>query len=46
LVLNAHHIKAWNKYPKLRLTLSNLLTVCRECHLVIHFGLKRGLPSG
>ena len=40
--LIAHHIRDWNKYPKLRYIVSNGLTVCRSCHKKIHkeIGLK------
>jgi 5-methylcytosine-specific restriction endonuclease McrA len=34
--LNAHHIKYWSDAPDLRLTLSNLVTYCRKCHMVAH----------
>ena len=34
--LEAHHIKGWSKYPKLRYELSNGITLCRECHKLIH----------
>jgi len=33
LYLEAHHIKSWKNYPKLRYTLYNGITLCRECHL-------------
>lgn len=32
VVLNAHHIKRWADYPKLRYYLPNLITLCRDCH--------------
>jgi 5-methylcytosine-specific restriction endonuclease McrA len=37
-VLNAHHFDPWARYPERRLDLTNLVTVCRPCHLAIHFG--------
>lgn len=30
--LNAHHLKSWKKYPKLRFVLSNGITLHKECH--------------
>ena len=35
--LNAHHIKKWSEYPKLRFKISNGITVCLGCHKKIHF---------
>lgn len=32
----AHHIKRWADYPKLRLVLSNGITLCRRCHTKEH----------
>ena len=34
--LIVHHIKKWSRYPELRFTPSNLLTVCEVCHRKIH----------
>ena len=34
--LNAHHIKSYAKYPKLKLELSNGITLCKKCHIKIH----------
>ena len=34
--INAHHIKSWKDYPKLRFKLNNGITLCNKCHKAIH----------
>lgn len=34
--LNAHHLKPFAEYPKLRFEVSNGLTLCKECHINEH----------
>lgn len=34
--LHAHHINAWADAPLLRMDITNLVTLCRSCHLWVH----------
>lgn len=36
--LNAHHIKSRARHPKLIMDLDNGLTLCRDCHDIVHYG--------
>lgn len=42
--LNAHHIKPYAEYPKLRVALDNGVTLCIPCHEKVH-GRKMSSPS-
>lgn len=40
--LNAHHIKRYKDHKKLRLTVSNGVTLCKKCHKKEHGRLNNG----
>ena len=40
--LNAHHIESYNNNPDLRTTLSNGITLCKDCHDEFHNQYGRG----
>lgn len=39
---NAHHLCAYNKYTKLRISLGNGVTLCEKCHMNFHNKYGRG----
>lgn len=34
--LNAHHIKSYAEYPELRIDVNNGITLCENCHKLVH----------
>lgn len=40
VMLHVHHIKSFADYPKFRLTKSNLITLCKNCHAFVHSKLN------
>ena len=40
--LEAHHLKPYRSHPKLRLELTNLKTLCKQCHDTLHANEAKG----
>lgn len=34
--IHAHHVKEWAEFPELRFDVANGLTLCQDCHQIIH----------
>lgn len=43
--LNAHHIETWAACPEKRFDETNLVTLCRPCHLIVHNGDYATIPD-
>jgi len=43
--LEAHHIRSWINFPKLRYKLNNGLTLCKECHKLTNNYKGRAIKS-
>jgi hypothetical protein len=41
--LNAHHLNSWKHHPSQRFELSNLITLCKKCHIAYHETYGKGL---
>ena len=37
IILHPHHMKSYTYYPKLRYITNNGITLCKSCHLKLHF---------
>jgi hypothetical protein len=35
-ILHPHHIKQWAKFSELRYKIDNGITLCKECHILVH----------
>lgn len=44
--LEAHHIKSFNDFPKLRYDVSNGITLCRDCHKKENIKQMKGNKNG
>lgn len=45
--MNAHHVKSWKEFPKLRYKLSNGVTLCLTCHKKTYkYWRKDGIHRG